>query len=353
MAIAEGVDTVTVHYVVFHPDDSVLMQGQMEVPRSDIHLDENADGGIGTVMRDGLEWTIVHYGDPARSGGEEWYEVERTTGDTVFEDSEDNTSDDDGSDSDDDGVTVFRFIICNSDGTIFSITDEELPSWCLTENEDPTRMVWDGLEYTLEETCWTPGEEWFILEHTLPEAETAAAAAGPAPDAGADDAGADDAVLPLSATLVTYDADGHRASTAMVTLPMTAIVPNASGLGTITHDGAEYTVVERLDEPGSQWCEAHRVLSAPEEDGELTTIDLTTHYDDGWVDEQRVRVPGTAVYFRAGDLRIEHWGIEYTFQNIYEACEGGVYTAWRHGGAVHPDAANLGLTPIPEEATIE
>lgn len=436
MALAEGVDTVTVHYVVFHPDDSVLMQGQMEVPRSDIHLDENADGGIGTVMRDGLEWTIVHYGDPARSGGEEWYEVERTMGDS------ENDGEGDDSEWDDDEVTVFRFTIYNSDGSVFSITDEELPPWMLTDNEDPERMLWDGLEYTLEDTCGAPGEEWFILAHTLPEAEPVRvytaeesegpeALAEPAPDAddmvnvtfwlhndshgsvaqvfservpmsaitydderGTDviehdgvvytvgdrgedhfghawaevshvppesDDDADDDVLPLPATLVTYDADGCEVSAVAAVLPRTAIVPNASGLGTIIHEGDEYTVVERVDEPGSQWCEAHRALPAsenPEEDGEMITIDLTTHYGDGWVDERRVRVPGTAVYFRGGDLRVTHEGQEYTFQNIYEACEGGVYTAWRDGDFESRDVeaaagADAGLAAIAEESADE
>lgn len=343
MALPETADTVEVHYVVFHPDETVALRGQMEVPRSEIYLDDDADGGYGIVVHDGVEWTIVHYGDPARTGGEEWYEVERLL---------DGDGEEDDSEWGDDEVTVFRFTIYNSDGSVYSVDDQELPPWFLTDNADPERMVWDGLEYTLEEACGPPGDEWFFLGHTLPEADREESEVRPGP-AAAEEPPA------LSATLVTYDADGYQESTVMVRLPPDAIVPNASGLGTLTHDRAEYTVVHLVDEPGTLWCEAHRVLPAPaEQDVEMITVDLTTHYDDGWVDEERIVVPGTAVFLRAGDLRIEHDGQEYTFQHIYEAREGGVYTAWRDGGVLHPEAAEApnagpGLATIPEEAVVE
>ncbi len=70
-------DTVAVIYVVLNADDSVLARGEWEVPRSAIRPQAS---GLGVLEWEGKEYSVIHYADPAVSGGEEWYEVERVVG---------------------------------------------------------------------------------------------------------------------------------------------------------------------------------------------------------------------------------------------------------------------------------
>ena len=65
---------VEVHCGVFNSDDSVASRALFDVPRSAIRPQAS---GLGVLEWKGDEYQVVHYGDPALSGGDEWYEVER------------------------------------------------------------------------------------------------------------------------------------------------------------------------------------------------------------------------------------------------------------------------------------